>query len=148
MTIRKNVWVLEEPSIPCDSVINDLDKVIVPPQKVCWWYKTVRIGWYPRALPFRRIWRDGQRGNFRNSTKASAGSCTWRGINPCISKGCGMTHQKVALWRKTWTSWWTVHWPRASSVPLWPRRPIVSWGALGRSLQVSWVRWSSLTPQP
>ena len=32
----------------------------------------------------------------------------------------------------TWGCWWTTSWPRASSVPLLPRRPMASWGALRR----------------
>ena len=27
-------------------------------------------------------------------------------------------------------SWWTTDWPWTSSMPLWPRSPMVSWGAL------------------
>jgi len=46
------------------------------------------------------------------------------------------------LQRRPWVSWWTTGWPWASSVPLWPRRPMVSCGAL----KGAWLREVLLHP--
>jgi len=40
-------------------------------------------------------------------------------------------------------SWWTTGWPWASSVPLWPRRPMVSWSTLKRVWLAGWGGLSS-----
>lgn len=43
-----------------------------------------------------------------------------------------LTCWRGALKRRTWVSWWTAGHPGARSVPCWPERPMVSWGALKR----------------
>lgn len=44
----------------------------------------------------------------------------------------GLTCWRGALRRRTWVSWWTAGHPWARSVPCWPERPMISWGALKR----------------
>ena len=88
------------------------------------------------VLPFNMTWTDwrvGQKGTWWGLTRASVESSTWGRITTLVSTGEGLTFWKGALQRRIWVSWWTAGWPWASSVPLWPRSPVVSWGALKKS---------------
>lgn len=38
------------------------------------------------------------------------------------------------LQQRAWGSWWTTSFPWACTVPLWPRRPMVSLGGIGRNV--------------
>lgn len=91
-------------------------------------------------------WREGQRGTSQNSMTVGEESCTWEGIMRCTSAGKGLICWERDLWRRTWISWWPTGWPWASSVPLWQRRSMVSWSALGRVK--GWQRVFSLSAQP
>lgn len=53
----------------------------------------------------------------------------------------------AALWRRSWGSWWTTNCPRVSSA-LWPRRPMVTWDALGSALPVGQGRQFRPSTQP
>ena len=83
------------------------------------------------------------RGTSWGSTRASGGSYIWGGINTQISTGKGMAFWKGALQKRTGVCWWTTGWPWSSSVTLWTRRPMVSWGALKRVWPAGQGRWSS-----
>ena len=50
---------------------------------------------------------------------------------------------KGALQKRPWASWWTIGWPWASKVPLWPWRPMVSSDALKRAWPAGWGMSSS-----
>jgi len=76
-----------------------------------------------------------------NKGKCSYTSYTWEVVSTCTSTGKGLIYWKGALWRRAWVFWWTTGWPWASSVPLRPRRPIVSCDALERVWSVGWRKW-------
>jgi len=48
-----------------------------------------------------------------------------------------------ALQRRTWMSWWTESWPWVSSVLLWTKTSVVSWGALKKAWPAGCGRRSS-----
>lgn len=97
--------------------------------------KTYLSGTCQVLLPFRKTWADwkvGQRGTWWASETANVEFCTWWGVTACISAGWVLTCWKGALQRRTWVCWWTNGWPWASSIPLWTRRPMGSWGVITR----------------
>ena len=49
-----------------------------------------------------------------------------------------MTFWREALQRRTLGFCWTTGWPWVSSVPLWPGRPRISWGAFKRAWPAGW----------
>ena len=105
-------------------------------------YKSIlslRVYWeeglthWKAVLPFSKTWTDWRAGQLETRwglTKVIVVSFTWEGITTSICTGWDMTCWKGALQRRIWGSWWMTGWPRASSVPWWPRRPMGSWDAL------------------
>ena len=71
----------------------------------------------------------------RNVVKYNKGKCRDLYLaknNPSVgtSVGWGLTCWRAAERKGTWGSWWTAGSPWVRAVPLWPRRPVASWGIL------------------
>ena len=101
-------------------------------------------------------WRSGPMWISWGSTRPNAGSCTWAGATPAISKGWETKRLRAALLRKIWRYWWTKSWIQATNVHLQPRRPTASWAASqaawpagrGRGCCSSAPLWWDLTWSP
>jgi len=94
------------------------------------------------VLPFIDTWMGwgvGQRGTWWDSSKASVESYTWGGIIACTSTAQGLNCWIRVLQRRIWGFWWTASWSWVSSMLLWPRRQMVSWGMLGEALSTDKV---------
>ena len=123
-------------------------------------YKSIlslRVYWeeglthWKAVLPFSKTWTDWRAGQLETRwglTKVIVVSFTWEGITTSICTGWDMTCWKGALQRRIWGSWWMTGWPRASSVPWWPRRPMGSWDALKGVWPAGHARWSSPSTLP
>lgn len=54
-----------------------------------------------------RIWQPSWQLITRDSTRRSAGYCTWVITTPCTVPGLGKNSWKAAWWKKTWGCWLT-----------------------------------------
>ena len=76
------------------------------------------------------------------STYPNARSCTWVEATLITNTSWGMKGLSIALLKKTWGFWWMGSWTWASSVPLQPRKPNISWTALKEVWSAGQGRWS------